>query len=102
MKQVSLDIFLRKNNSLPLAQGYTGYILKSMDWSKVFTAEQVYDYIIEFSKKNRQAPSLTDLQKNFHWKSKNAATKQVERLVKRGLIEKDKIGRIKFPSILLK
>jgi len=67
-----------------------------------FIYQKVYDYIIEFSKDNGYTPSLEDIRVEFDWKSKNSASRHIDRLSEKGMLEKDPKGRIKFPKELLK
>lgn len=69
---------------------------------KLHTSGEVFHYIVVFSEMNGYAPSLQDLKDHFGWQSKNAGWKTVNRLVRDGKLEKDKLGRIKFPSTLRK
>ena len=75
--------------------------IRSAMVNRVSTSE-VYIFIISFSGKNGYAPSITDIKDHFNFRSRNSAVKAVKRLEKKSMIEKDPIGRIKFPEILRK
>ena len=58
--------------------------------------ELVYNFMFHFFEEEDQPPPITVIQKHFEWKSSNAAQWYIKRLLQKGWIEHNSIGKYRF------
>jgi len=60
---------------------------------------QAVRQVRQFCRENKRPPSFEEIRKLFGYKSKNAASWLVDKLVDKGLLRKDKQGKILFDAL---
>ena len=76
----------------------TAVIDKTAEAAKALTVKQrqVYDYMRAFLAENDELPPMWAVAKHFGYKSMNAARCHVEMLMRKGFIERNAIGNLRF------
>lgn len=57
-----------------------------------FRQKQVFDYLVDYFKRNDQLPPSEAIRAHFGWLSQNAAVEHMQRLERAGYIERNETG----------
>lgn len=62
------------------------------------TQAKVFEYMVQFFRKNDQLPPNRTVADHFNWNSTNSAYVHISALAMKGVIEKNEVGKYRFTA----